>query len=175
MGDLTPKMQEILRDQKENAFLSQKLATIIMDLHVTLTLTEADTLVSHISRDSYIRLLQDYQFRSLLPRGQEIVQKVLTKKEVNTIQNLADIEKLQNLIEEKKVCTLAIDGDILGISLDGEIYTIDSHIVDIVDFVTWLLGSDIEIRGYNLKEEYKKLLSIQKPLQRVSEGQGKLF
>lgn len=175
MGDLTPKMQEILRDQKENAFLSQKLATIIRDIKITLKLTEADTLVSHVSRSSYIELLQEYQFRSLLPRGQEIVQKVLTKKEANVIKNLADIEKLQNLLGQKEVCTLAIDGDILGISLDGEIYTIDSHVVDIVDFITWLLGSEVEIRGYNLKEEYKKLLSIQKPLQRVSEGQRKLF
>ena len=173
--DLTPKMQEVLRDQKENAFLSQKLATIIRDLKTTLKLTEADTLISHVSRASYIELLQEYQFRSLLPRGQEIVQKVIPQKEVHTIQNLADIEKLQNLLEEKKVCALAIDGDILGISLDGEIYTIDSHVVDIVDFITWLLGSEVEIRGYNLKEEYKKLLSIQKPLQKVSEGQGKLF
>ena len=168
-------MQEVLRDQKENAFLSQKLATIIRDLKTTLKLTEADTLISHVSRASYIELLQEYQFRSLLPRGQEIVQKVIPQKEVHTIQNLADIEKLQNLLEEKKVCALAIDGDILGISLDGEIYTIDSHVVDIVDFITWLLGSEVEIRGYNLKEEYKKLLSIQKPLQKVSEGQGKLF
>ena len=168
-------MQEVLHDQKKNAFLSQKLATIIRDLKITLKLTEADTLISHVSRASYIELLQEYQFRSLLPRGQEIVQKVLTKKEVNTIQNLADIEKLQNLLGQKKACTLAIDGDILGISLDGEVYTIDSHVVDVVDFITWLLGSEVEIRGYNLKEEYKKLLSIQKPLQKVSEGQGTLF
>lgn len=168
-------MQEILQNQKENAFLSQKLATIIMDLQVTLTLTEADTLASHVSRSAYIELLQDYQFRSLLPRGQEIAQKVLIKKEVNIIQNLADIEKLQKRIEEKKVCILAVDGDIIGISLDEEVSTIDTRVVDVVDLITWLFGSDVEIRGYNLKEEYKKLLSIQKPLQRVSEGQGKLF
>lgn len=174
-ADLTLKMQEILQNQKENAFLSQKLATIIMDLQVTLTLTEADTLASHVSRSAYIELLQDYQFRSLLPRGQEIAQKVLIKKEVNIIQNLADIEKLQKRIEEKKVCILAVDGDIIGISLDEEVSTIDTRVVDVVDLITWLFGSDVEIRGYNLKEEYKKLLSIQKPLQRVSEGQGKLF
>ena len=36
MDELTPKMQEVLSDQKENAFLSQKLASIVIDLDIPL-------------------------------------------------------------------------------------------------------------------------------------------
>jgi hypothetical protein len=58
----------------------------------------------------------------------------------------------------------------------GEIYTVDSRVVDCSLFVTYLLESDIELVGYDLKTDIKRLVTIQKPPQNgIPEEQGRLF
>ena len=173
--DLTTKTKETLVDQIENAFLSQKLATIITDLEISLTLTSGDTLHNHLQREEYLDLLREYEFRSLLPRAEEITEKTLDKKQVLRITNQEWLLDLQNRIEKSEKCTLSTDGDTLWIAVEGSVFLIDPKYIDLNEFISWLLGSDIEIRGYELKEDYKRLLAIQKPLQKEVEGQGKLF
>jgi hypothetical protein len=57
-----------------------------------------------------------------------------------------------------------------------DIYTVDSRAVDCSIFVTYLLESDIELVGYDLKTGINRLVAIQKPLQnRIPEEQGRLF
>ena len=173
--DLTTKTKETLVDQIENAFLSQKLATIITDLEISLKLTSGDTLSNHLQREEYLDLLREYEFRSLLPRAEEITEKTLDKKQVLRITNQEWLLDLQNRIEKSEKCTLSTDGDTLWIAVEGSVFLIDPKYIDLNEFISWLLGSDIEIRGYELKEDYKRLLAIQKPLQKEVEGQGKLF
>ena len=57
----------------------------------------------------------------------------------------------------------------------GHIYSIDSKKIDTSEFIMYILGSDREIVGYDLKTNLKQLLQIQKPLQNEVEGQGRLF
>ena len=173
--DLTTKTKETLVDQIENAFLSQKLATIITDLEISLTLTSGDTLSNHLQKEEYLDLLREYEFRSLLPRAEEITEKTLDKKQVLRITNQEWLLDLQSRIEQSGKCTLSTDGDTLWLAVEGSVFLIDPKYTDLSEFISWLLGSDIEIRGYELKEDYKRLLAIQKPLQKEVEGQGKLF
>jgi 5'-3' exonuclease len=58
-------MKITLIAQRENALLSQKLATIVTDLHIG-DLPDL-AFVSGIQTDSYIALLTQYEFRSLIP------------------------------------------------------------------------------------------------------------
>ena len=173
--DLTTKTKETLVDQIENAFLSQKLATIITDLEISLKLTSGDTLSNHLQREKYLDLLREYEFRSLLPSAEEITEKTLDKKPILPITNQEWLLDLQNRIEKSGKCTLSTDGDALWVAIEGSVFLIDPKYIDLSEFISWLLGSDIEIRGYELKEDYKRLLAIQKPLQKEVEGQGKLF
>ncbi len=175
ISELTPKVQSTLIDQKESAFLSQKLATIITDLDVTLHLTESDTLRAHISRKDYQDTLRAYEFRSLLPRDEVVITKRLEKQKSETIMTIEWLEELQNQILSAWSCTLATDMDRVAIGCAGTTSVIDPTRIDMVEFVSWLLGADIDIWGYDLKADYKRLLALQKPLQKVSEGQGKLF
>jgi len=86
-------------NQKENAFLSQKLATIITDLEVSLHLTEADTLQAHISRSEYTDILRAYEFRSLLPRDEVTMVKSLEKKKSIEILSLKGLDELLERIK----------------------------------------------------------------------------
>lgn len=174
-SDLSPKLKQWLIDNIENAFLSQKLATIITDLEVSLELTEADTLMSHVSRPEYIDILRGYEFRSLLPRDEVAMVKSLEKKKSTEILSLKWLDELLVRIQSDWQCTLSTDTDTLVLSSAGEVYVIHTNLVDSREFISRLLESDIEIRGYDLKADYKRLLAIQKPLQKVSEGQGILF
>ena len=173
--ELTPKLKQWLFDNRDNAFLSQKLATIITDLDVTLHLTESDTLRAHISRKDYQDTLRAYEFRSLLPRDEVVITKRLEKQKSETIMTIEWLEELQNQILSAWSCTLATNMDRVAIGCAGTTSVIDPTRIDMVEFVSWLLGADIDIWGYDLKADYKRLLALQKPLQKVSEGQGKLF
>ena len=44
------------------------------------------------------------------------------------------------------------------------IYIIDSTLVDCSTFVIYILDSDVELVGYDLKADIKRLYAIQKPL-----------
>jgi 5'-3' exonuclease len=59
-------MQEVLVAQKDNAFLSQKLATIYTELELD-ALPEV-SFVPGLSNLEYVSILKQYEFKSLLPR-----------------------------------------------------------------------------------------------------------
>lgn len=174
-SEISLKLKQGLLDNRENAFLSQKLATIITDLDVTLHLTESDILRTHISKSEYQEILRAYEFRSLLPRDEVVVTKCLEKQEIQRITTLEWLDQLREIILKNGSCSLATDGSSIALWWHSEIYAIDPTAVDTVEFIVWLLGADIEIRGYDLKADYKRLLALQKPIQKLSEGQGRLF
>ncbi len=178
ISDLTPKMQEILAAQKDNAFLSQKLASIVTDLDVS-RLPEIP-FAPGIQNPGYIELLQKYEFRSLIPVAYLPPQREQVRVQSETIDTLVWLENLQLLICENITKTLEIFistssyGKIVISYLD-KIYSIDSKKVDCIEFISYILDSDIELIGYELKTDLKHLYTIQKPLQVEVEGQGRLF
>lgn len=88
-------MKLTLLEQRENAFLSQKLATIITDLHIG-DLPDS-SFAPGIETESYIALLTQYEFRSLIPEGHLAPHKEIPK--IDTIQ-IDTIEKLSSLQEK---------------------------------------------------------------------------
>jgi arsenate reductase-like glutaredoxin family protein len=173
--ELSPKVQQTLIDQRGNAFLSQKLATIITDLEVPLRLTDADTLKYHISQSRYIDILRMYEFRSLLPRDEISMVKTLEKKKNKEVLSLKWLDELLEHIQMIGKCILATDKDTIVIGCGDDTFSIHTNLVESSGFISWLLQSEIQIYGYDLKEDYKRLLTKEKPLQKVSEGQGILF
>jgi DNA polymerase-1 len=177
--ELTPKMQEVLIDQKENAFLSQKLASIVTDLDVT-RLPEAP-FAPGIQNPEYIAILQKYEFRSLIPATFLAPQKEQIQVQSEIIDTLADLERLQLLIcgniwvvtDPLIISTNPYGKIVLGYM--NKIYSVDSNQVDTSEFITSIIESDIQIVGYELKADLRRLYAIQKPLQNEVEGQGRLF
>lgn len=177
LADLTPKMQEVLIAQKDNAFLSQKLARIITDLDIP-ALPEAP-FAPGILQVEYIELMKQYEFRSLIPMAHQLPKKELAQFKVEPIDTLAWLENLELILRwDNSEEAIILSTDSYGkmvIGFLGHIYSIDSKKIDTSEFIVYILGSDREIVGYDLKTNLKQLLQIQKPLQNEVEGQGRLF
>ncbi len=175
LDELTPKMQEVLIAQKENAFLSQRLASIITDLEIP-PLPELPFALG-VQNQGYIDLLKQYEFRSLVPIALLTPQKEAVQVAVTTIETLDTLDILQSAIEYQSSVIISTDaqGKIV-IGLSGMIYSIDTRKMDCSRLISYLVDSSIELIGYEIKTDLRRLHSIQKPLQNwVPEGQGRLF
>jgi DNA polymerase I len=173
LSELPEKMQATLIAQKENAFLSQKLATIVTDLDLSF---EPQKLTKDLfSSREVIDFLKLYEFRSLLPRDYVEIKKSLEKWNIIEVNDTNMLDSVLELIKKEKKIELATEktGNI-SLGIHGYTYSIDTTHVDVRDFAKNLLSLDVEIIGYDLKEDLKYLLSLEKLLQGV-EGQGRLF
>jgi DNA polymerase I len=174
--ELSDKIKQWLVDQIDNAFLSQKLATIITDLEIV-WLPEVP-FVPGLAEGEYVAILQKYEFKSLLPKDYKWEEKKsLEKKEMKHITSLSDLDMLMDRIRTEKKVYLATSNDTpISIGIWVDIYTIDPKQIDLGEFIDMLLSlEDLEITGYDLKEDYKRLLAIKKPIDWGVEGQGRLF
>ena len=176
MSELTEKMQDTLLDQKENAFLSQKLASIVTDLDISLEEIVWINFSSIFSSLPVIEFLKKYEFKSLIPLEHREVKKEMKKAKTSEISTLEWIKILEKEISLVKKIYLAIEKEgNIALGVGESTYILDPRVVDVADFVRTLLESpDLEIVGYDLKEDLKRLLTFEKPLQSV-EGQGSLF
>ncbi len=66
LEEITGKTKEKLEKDKESAFFSKRLATIIKDVPVALNLASCKT--HEYDRAKVLELFQDYQFRTLIPK-----------------------------------------------------------------------------------------------------------
>ncbi len=176
MSDLTDKMQNTLIEQKENAFLSQKLASIVIDLDIPLEEVAWVDSKNIFGNSLVIKFLKKYEFKSLIPVEYREVKKELEKWK---IQNISDIGGLSKLIQvsklEKKIFVSTDGAWCIMLGLWGDMFSIDSNSVDTSNFFNELFNiPDIQIVGYDLKEDIKKIVFSKKSLQWV-EGQGSLF
>lgn len=129
-----------------------------------------------------IDLLKAYEFRSLIPRALLEEKKKLEIPRAISVETGELLSALtQKILEESKTrknipLFLATDTEgNIALTLQDEIYTLDTRKVEASSFIDFLFTlEDIEIVGYDLKEDYKNLLAFKKPLQGV-EGQGRLF
>lgn len=175
LSDLTPKMQEVLMAQKENAFLSQKLATIYTELE--LEVLPETSFVPGLGNPEYREILKKYEFKSLLPRESAIP---LPAQNID-VTDISTYEKLQNIHEkilwESLPIVIAVDEyGKLVFSFAWIIYRIDTKKVDSGEFIDDILSERISLIGYDLKDVLKKLYTIKKPAKVAGdEGQGRLF
>ena len=175
MSDLTEKMQTILIEQKENAFLSQKLASIVVDLDISIEDVKWVDSWTIFQAVPVIEFLKKYEFKSLIPLEYREAKKELSRWKVVIIEDqnmLLSLEK--EYISLSKIYLSFQWESQLALWLWDTLYSIDIKRVDITDFFSWLLASNIEIVGYDLKEDMKKIIALKNPLQAV-EGQGQLF
>ncbi|MFA6550910.1 MAG: DNA polymerase I [Patescibacteria group bacterium] len=71
---IKPRTLELLKDHKDKALLSKKLATIICDVPLDFDLAKAKT--RDFDMNEVVRVFNELEFRSLLPRLQELNKKL---------------------------------------------------------------------------------------------------
>ncbi len=178
ISDLTLKMQAVLVEQRENAFLSQKLARIITDLEIE---NLPDTpFAPGIQNIAYIDILKKYEFRSLIPQGHHVPEPQIVKFDIVEIVTIWWLESLELSIRwaQSTNTPIVISTDSYGkivVWLLDQIYSIDSQKVDASSFIDYIFTSEVAIIWFDLKADLKRLHNIQKPLQKEVEGQGRLF
>ncbi|MCH2188657.1 hypothetical protein MK079_02410 [Candidatus Gracilibacteria bacterium] len=165
------KTYEKLREGRESAFLSKKLATIACDIELSgFDINSYIFESSSLLNDSVQELFEELEFHSLLP--EKTVQKNTWKDrsiDVQTITTDADLEKLKQKISEYDTVILdtettsldIIDADLVGVSVyldDKNVYYINrlhegNHVSDNIlqDFLSGLLDADLTLVGHNIK------------------------
>ena len=165
------KTYEKLRDGKELAFLSKKLATIDLDVEMPdFNIEEYQFEPKNILNSDTVELFKEFEFHSLLP--QETSQRDTwedTWIQVKIITSDSDIIKLQEVIKKYDTVVLdtettsldIIDADLVWVS----IYLDDTHLYYINRLHEWknvsdrvlqkflweLLELDITLVGHNIK------------------------
>lgn len=176
MSDLTEKMQNTLIEQKENAFLSQKLASIVIDLDIPLEEVAWVDSKNIFGNSLVIEFLKKYEFRSLIPVEYREVKKELEKWKVQSITSREGLSLLLQSAKDEKKVYISTNSEwwvILGIW--KEIYSTDPKYFGMNEFFEELFDlPGIHIIGYDLKEDIKKIVFSKKSLQWV-EGQERLF
>jgi hypothetical protein len=137
-------MQEVLLDQKENAFLSRDLAHIVTELSIPEI--PFVPFAPGISNISYIDLLRHYEFKTLYVDTTPPVVHTLPEVKIEEIQTLGDLETFQDTLtntpEKKLILSTDTFAQVFAFGIDNRIYRVDSTRVDIYEFVTWLFAQD---------------------------------
>ena len=182
--NIAGKTADTLQACREIAFLSKKLVLIPTDVELDLPERAACIIRGRnlLTEDAKI-LFRELEFKSLL--GEEETPlgsfgdlgitpiQVISTEELDTL--------LAQIIQIGK-CTIAsilTEGSLTGIALqvEDQYYLLDTNKTPLGDFIASLLIADIELVGYDLKDEIKHLQSYQKrTTEVVREGQlGLLF
>ncbi len=177
ISDLTQKMQDTLLDQKENAFLSQKLASIVTDLEIDDSELGNDWFQNPLHIPEVIEFLKKYEFKSLIPRDLQEQKKDLPIWEVFPVDSLSSLDELRVILsgnENKKVFISVTEDNTIVLGIDTITYKIQAEAVDCNEFIDFLFEAPIVLVWFDLKEDIKKLLRLKKSLQWM-EGQWRLF
>jgi DNA polymerase I len=172
-SDIKEAWKNKLRENKEIAYLSQDLATIILDVDMDFDLSK--TKWDYYDEKGIYQIFQEYEFRSLLNKLPQIKKNENKKeraveKEINLKYKFVDNEKdfinfLKELQEQDEVCldtetsSLNVyESKLLGISFcfkSGEAYYIPAKI----KFLKRLkpIIENIKVIGHNIKYDYKIL------------------
>lgn len=176
LEELTPKMQDVLLAQKENAFLSQKLATI--DTSLIIDNLEEIPFAPGLQELQYRDILKMYEFKSLFPQvpASELAPaRSIDVVDISTYEKLLQIHR--DILGNSIPMIVSVDeyGKMV-FSIQGVIYRIDTKKVDVGDFIEDIINEKIPLIWYDLKDTLKKLYTIKKPAELAGdEGQGRLF
>jgi len=155
-----------LKTDKEKAFLSQKLATIALDVPIKFKLKEAK--IQTYDRQGLIKLLQEYQFTSLLNKlpdtktnkpikeekaatdnGQQNYQTIKTDKDLNAF--IKELKKQKEFAFDTETTNLnPLTAKLLGISFSWQ--TGKAYYLPIAEIKGEGLFEDIKIRKVWLKK-----------------------
>ena len=162
--ELKGSIKKKIEENKELAIMSKRLATIIRDVPIDVSLEELE--YGNYDKDAVLEEFKRFGFTSLISRlidldgESQLNDKVDLKLNIKPLDNA---ETLINTIKEKKEVILKIVtklGNILEknilymfISVDGEnIYYLNEE--QILLFKDVLISNDIKKFGYNLKDDY---------------------
>jgi DNA polymerase-1 len=124
--DITPsKLQDTLREYRNQAFQSRELSTIVKDVPIRLDLKTCQ--VSHYDRNEVARLFQELEFIKLLPRLPQMkaeghqpsaVKSHMVNTETALGQLIGELEKVQGLaIGVETTGEKAMMADLVGIAI----------------------------------------------------------
>lgn len=124
-----PKLREKLLTHKENAFLSQKLATI--HLQVPISVSIKDLHLSEPDSEKLVDLFKKYEFRQLSTSFSKNIPKDTSEKTYECILSLDDLQKALEKIKEKRL--VAIDTETTSLhpmeaKLVGLSFSVEPHI-----------------------------------------------
>ena len=172
-ADIKDSWKKKLKENKEIAYLSYELATIVLDVDVDFNLEK--TKWDYDNEEEVYNIFQEYEFKSLLSKmpvikkNENSAEKVVEKK-INSKYKFVDNEKdftffLKELEKQDEVCldtetsSLNIyEAKLLGISFcfqSGEAYYVSAK----SKFLKKLkpVIEDIKVIGHNIKYDYKIL------------------
>ena len=184
---IKPKTFELLKDQREQAYLSQRLSRIITDIPVEVDITECR--LRNYDVGKVIELFKEFEFRSLINKipksdvvayesnGNEIIKPEIKPKtggkfDYNLITDEADLKKLLKKLESENLTAVdtettslnALEAKLVGVSFsfkEGEAYYV--HVLDEPKMVAALKPVLEDNRllkyGHNLKYDYQALLN----------------
>ncbi len=171
---LRPRIINLLKDNKKEAFESKKLVTLVHDVPLKFKLS--DTKVKPFNKDEVVSLFQDLQFKTLMNRlgkieiaGQKEEKKIAKVKGKLDYQLVDTDEKFKKfftkLSKQKEFAfdteTNALDpffGKLLGISfswLEGEAYYVLDKPAWIKTLKPIFKNESIKKIGHNLKFDYE--------------------
>ena len=162
--ELKGSVKKKIEENKELAIMSKRLATIIRDVPIEVSLEELE--YGDYDKDAVIEEFKRFGFTSLISRlidldgGSEPIEEVALELNIKSLNNA---EELINEIKEKKeliIKTVTKVGNILEknilymfISVDGEnIYYLNEGQISL--FKDVLASNEIKKFGYNLKDDY---------------------
>ena len=126
IDDITPaRLQDMLREYRNQAFQSKELSTIVKNVPIKLDLKTCQ--VSHYDRNEVARLFQELEFINLLPRLPQMkvessqpsaIQSCIVTSETALEQLAGELEKAQDLaIEVETTGEKAVMADLIGVAI----------------------------------------------------------
>ncbi|PID84583.1 hypothetical protein CSB09_00255 [Candidatus Gracilibacteria bacterium] len=168
---ITPRMRSLLLENIDNAFLSQKLATIVTDLSIEVSCSFVG---KNLETDTYIDILSSLDFRSLIPKEQQKEHKLpsIQAKKLNSYETF--IESI-HAIQNPTSISLDMKNKEFSFSSGEEVYTVSTRDIDIIPFFDILTEKNIPIIAYDIKKILGEIKRYKNQITLQSENQKSLF
>ncbi len=181
--NISGKTKITLVEQRDRAFLSKKLASITTDVDIEILPESAycfrDRELINPQVNDFFRSLE---FKSLIPEEASTLKSFESLGIQGThIKTAEELLSLKNRLWQKVECsigTITHENHLTGMALgDGEHwYILDFTQYSGKEFLSWLLESNLEIIGYDIKEELRYLHGyVKNSSQTVEEQIGLIF
>lgn len=175
ISDFTPKMQTQLLENKEIAFLSQQLATIITDVDIPEIVLEKTA--NKFTNDAYVEVLKKYEFKSLYPKNVAVITQEREVIDSEKITEQKDFDAIiLNDIMKTKLVGIEIDAsNIIFLSSSEKIYEINPIKIDISELVENIFSGKIIFSAFDAKNILRAFHEIKNPKIQKNEFQEMLF
>jgi DNA polymerase-1 len=156
LEEITPSRQKHLVENKDNAFMSQKLARIFTDAPIKINWEETD--IIHTDVDKILAVLHKYEFKALINRlpdhmkiGDKTIDIIEEKKEIVSFN---EVEWPVSLMIDGPVLVELVE-DTLWVSTDGK--TAHKRLVKEVSTSVWRALEMATVVSYDVKALYHAL------------------